>query len=110
MASLLNARKLAKSFGSDFLFDNLEMVIEDGERLGLIGPNGAGKSTLLKILAGLEEPESGEVVRRKGLKLAYVPQIEDFGPDITIEESVAESAREAGIPDVDAAVSGRLQI
>jgi ATP-binding cassette subfamily F protein uup len=79
MASvLLSVWDLAKRFGSRPLFQGLRFGLFEGERIGLIGPNGAGKSTLLRILAGEEEADAGSVVRRKGLRLAYVPQDEDF--------------------------------
>ena len=58
---------LTKSFGDRVLFDHVTWQIGDGDRVGLCGPNGAGKTTLLKILAGLEEPDSGAVVKPAGL-------------------------------------------
>ncbi|MCK4873922.1 MAG: ABC-F family ATP-binding cassette domain-containing protein [Phycisphaerales bacterium] len=80
MTTLLSARDLMKSYPSSTLFEGVEIHIREGDRMGLIGPNGAGKSTLLKILADLEEPDDGEVVRRRGLKLVYVEQDDRF-PD-----------------------------
>ncbi|MEE2681286.1 MAG: ABC-F family ATP-binding cassette domain-containing protein [Planctomycetota bacterium] len=78
MPTLLTARDLAKSYPSNRLFEGVGFHIEARERLGLIGPNGAGKSTLLKILAGLEQPDSGELVHRSGLVARYVPQDDIF--------------------------------
>ncbi len=72
MATLLNATNLSKSYASQTLFTGVAVNICDGDRIGMIGPNGAGKSTLLKILTGIEEPDEGQIVRRKQLKLAYI--------------------------------------
>jgi len=65
---------LTKSFGDRVLFDHVTWQIGDGERVGLCGPNGAGKTTLLKILGGLEESDSGAVVKPVGLSIGYLPQ------------------------------------
>ena len=72
--SLLQARGLAKSFGSRLILDGLDFDIEPGVRLGVIGPNGGGKSTLLRILAGDEVADAGEVTQRRGLTIAFLPQ------------------------------------
>jgi ATP-binding cassette subfamily F protein 3 len=65
---------LTKSFGDRTLLDHVTWQIGDGERVGLCGPNGAGKTTLLKILAGLEEADSGAVVKPANLTIGYLPQ------------------------------------
>ncbi|MBI4887741.1 MAG: ATP-binding cassette domain-containing protein [Acidobacteria bacterium] len=65
---------LTKSFGDRVLFDRVTWQIGDGDRVGLCGPNGAGKTTLLKMLAGLEEPDSGAIVRPAHLTIGYLPQ------------------------------------
>src|SRR3954463_7461567 len=80
MSLLLTCRSLAKSFGARPLFRDISISFDDEERTGLIGPNGSGKSTLLKILAGIEQSDDGEIVTRRGLKLAYLPQ-EDVFPE-----------------------------
>jgi ATP-binding cassette, subfamily F, member 3 len=72
--SLLQARGLAKSFGSRLILDGLDFDIEPGVRMGVIGPNGGGKSTLLRILAGEEVSDAGEVTQRRGLTVAFLPQ------------------------------------
>lgn len=98
MTTLLTARDLGKSFPSNELFDQVGFHIEDGERLGLIGPNGAGKSTLLKILAGLEPPDTGELVHRKGLTMRYVAQDDSF-PEGSTPLDVVMDALLGQIPD-----------
>jgi ATP-binding cassette, subfamily F, member 3 len=72
--ALLQAREIGKSFGSRQILSGLDFDVEAGARLGMIGPNGGGKSTLLHILAGLEEPDTGELTARRGLIVAHLPQ------------------------------------
>ena len=98
MSTLLSVRDLAKSFPSNVLFEGLSLHVGDGDRLGLIGPNGAGKSTLLKILADLEEPDEGEVNRRRGLRLVYIEQ-DDVFPDGATPMSVIREALKSEVND-----------
>ena len=72
--SLLQARGIAKSFGSRLILDGLDFDVEPGVRMGIIGPNGGGKSTLLRILTGEETADAGEITTRRGLVLAFLPQ------------------------------------
>src|SRR3954463_13859376 len=65
---------LSKSFGDRVLLDNVTWQIDDRERVGLSGPNGAGKTTLLKILAGMDDPDAGTIVKPSGLTIGYLPQ------------------------------------
>jgi len=65
---------LSKSFGDRTLIDHVTWQISDGDRVGLCGPNGAGKTTLLKMLGGLDEPDSGAIVRPADLTIGYLPQ------------------------------------
>jgi ATP-binding cassette, subfamily F, member 3 len=65
---------LSKSFGDRVLLDSVTWQIDDRERVGLSGPNGAGKTTLLKMLAGLDEPDAGQIVKPAGLTIGYLPQ------------------------------------
>lgn len=74
MAIQLSVQNLEKRYGASPLFEGLSFGLSDGERTGVIGPNGAGKSTLLKILSGLERPDSGERIARRGLRVQYLPQ------------------------------------
>jgi ATP-binding cassette subfamily F protein 3 len=65
---------LTKSFGDRVLLEDVSWQIDDRERVGLAGPNGAGKTTLLRMLAGLDEPDSGGIVKPFGLSIGYLPQ------------------------------------
>ena len=71
---MIQLSDVTKSFGDRVLFDHVTWQIGDGERVGLCGPNGAGKTTLLKILGGIEETDSGGVVKPAGLSIGYLPQ------------------------------------
>jgi ATPase subunit of ABC transporter with duplicated ATPase domains len=71
----LAARGLTKSFGGRLVLAGVDLDVPAGARLGVLGPNGGGKSTLLRILVGLEEPDGGEVIRRRGLVDAFLPQL-----------------------------------
>src|SRR6202171_4556793 len=95
MPLLLSCQSLSKSFGARPLFEDISLSISDGDRLGLIGPNGSGKSTLLRILAGGEDPDTGEVASRKRLRVSYVEQDSKFKSRATVR-LVVEDAMERG--------------
>ena len=85
MATLVSIQNLAKSFGPRMLFKDMAFSVNDGEHLGVIGPNGAGKTTMFKVLTGQEEPDTGQIVRSRGLRLGYLPQHDDWKEDETVE-------------------------
>jgi ATP-binding cassette subfamily F protein uup len=91
MALLLNCDGLSKHFGIRPIFTGLTFGIAEGERVGVIGPNGAGKSTLLNVLAGLEHADDGEVTSRRGLRIAYLPQVDEFRDGATVESVLDEA-------------------
>lgn len=86
--SLITVEHLSKSYTERLLFDDAALSIAEGEKVGLLGINGTGKSTLLKILAGLEEPDEGLVVRRRNLYTRYLPQMPEFKEGDTVLESI----------------------
>ena len=71
---MIQLSSLTKSFGDRVLLDNVTWQIAARERVGLCGPNGAGKTTLLRMMAGLEEPDSGAIVTPAALTVGYLPQ------------------------------------
>ena len=71
---MLKAVSLSCTYDGDLLFSDFDLVLGDGDRVGVVGPNGAGKTTLLRVLAGELEPASGVVTRGPGLRVAFVPQ------------------------------------
>jgi len=87
--------KLELAYGHWPLLDQAALVIDKGERIGLIGRNGAGKSSLLRIVAGLDQPDAGEVWRSPGLRIGHVAQEPAFEPGHTVFEAVAEGVGEA---------------
>lgn len=91
---LLNCALIGKGFGARPLFENLSFGLYEGDRVGLIGPNGSGKSTLLKVLAGIEEPDSGTLSLRRGTRFGYVPQDPVFPPGLSVEEVLTQALKD----------------
>ncbi|MEY8338670.1 ABC-F family ATP-binding cassette domain-containing protein [Lachnospiraceae bacterium 62-35] len=111
--SLVTIEHLTKSYTERLLFDNTDFSIGEGEKIGLIGINGTGKSTLLKVVAGLEEPDEGTVVRRRNLNIRFLPQNPQFIPGDTILQSILrENLGSTGTLDIshtDTLQAGRIQ-
>ena len=97
MNPYLDIQNLTKSFGELLLFENLNMSIGEGQRVGLIAKNGTGKSTLLSIINGNEGYDSGDIIFRKGLRVGYLMQSPNFNPD----ESVLDACFRTTIKDDD---------
>jgi ATP-binding cassette subfamily F protein 3 len=89
--TILTVEGASKRYGTQEIFRDLRFQLLERERVGLVGPNGAGKSTLLRIIAGLERPDSGRVIARRGLRIGYVPQ----EPDLPRGHTVLEAALDA---------------
>ena len=85
---LLTAENLHKNYGMKPLLSGVSLYLNAGERVGLIGVNGTGKSTLLKILAGVEEPDSGRVTRDPNVQISYLPQVPVMDDNLTVLEQV----------------------
>ena len=71
---LLQAQHVARHFGADVLFEDVNLDIQDHSRIALVGRNGAGKSTLIKMIIGEQEPSEGQIVKKKGLSIGYLAQ------------------------------------
>jgi ATP-binding cassette subfamily F protein 3 len=111
---VIQISSLTKSFGDRVLFDNVTWQISDGERVGLCGVNGSGKTTLLKIFAGLEEADSGAVVKPADLTVGYLPQdglvhsgrtlyeeaMLAFAPLLAVKTEMHELEERLGHPDI----------
>lgn len=91
MDLMLNCQGLCKSIGSRTLFDSVSFSLHSGERLGLIGANGTGKTTLIRILAGLDEPDTGQVNLSKNIKAGYLGQSDIFDDEDTVAEVLNKS-------------------
>lgn len=99
--SLITAEELMHRYGSDIVFEKVSVRVHKGDRIGLVGLNGSGKSTLLRILAGLQEPTAGRVVRARSARIGYLaqePQLESsatlFDEMLIVFERLREQERE----------------
>ena len=86
--NIINAENLTKSYTERKLLDKASFYLQEGEKVGVIGINGTGKSTLLKIIAGLEEPDEGQVTCANHIVVRYLPQNPVFDPEMTVLDSV----------------------
>ena len=115
--NILNAEKISKTYGEKVLFDKVVLGVNKGDKIGVIGVNGTGKSTFLKIIAGIEEPDAGEIVSGRGVTVSYLAQVPQFNPGDTIVGYVIKDKNNAseaeaktiltklGITDFDAAIN-----
>lgn len=90
--NIINIEHISKVFGEKQVFDDISCGIHQGDKIGIIGINGTGKTTLLKIIAGLEEPDQGQVIFQKGLRVTYLPQSPKFLEHATVLSYVADGA------------------
>ncbi len=98
MPPILNAQSISKRFGAKPLFKDIFFAVNEGDRIGFIGPNGAGKSTLLALLAGEQEPDTGEVAFRKRARVGYVRQISEYAPGVTVRDAIEAAMTRAAVP------------
>lgn len=115
--NILNAEKISKTYGEKVLFDKVVLGVNKDDKIGVIGVNGTGKSTFLKIIAGIEEPDAGEIVSGRGVTVSYLAQAPQFNPGDTIVSYVIKDKNNAseaeaktiltklGITDFDAAIN-----
>lgn len=82
--NVLNIEHISKIYGEKVIFDDVSCGIHEGDKIGIIGINGTGKTTLLRIIAGLEEPDDGQVVRQNGMKAGYLPQNQKFPEEASV--------------------------
>lgn len=82
--NILNIEHVSKIFGEKTIFDDVSFGIQEGDKIGIIGINGTGKTTLLRMIAGVEEPDEGQIVKQNGIRLAYLPQYPVFPKDATV--------------------------
>src|SRR6185503_2951718 len=93
--SLLSANELSLSFGHQLLLEGVTLAVSPGEKVGLVGRNGCGKTSLLKILAGDLTADAGEIFRRRGLRIGYLPQEFELDAAKTVLQNI-----EAGAADL----------
>jgi ABC transport system ATP-binding/permease protein len=98
LSVLVSAQEVSKSFGTRTLFENLSVVVEEGDRIGLIGPNGAGKSTLLRLFSGENSPDEGKLSFQRGCRISLLDQSPVLS-EMTVFDSVLEAAGAAEDPE-----------
>jgi ATP-binding cassette subfamily F protein uup len=84
----LSVENISKSYGERVLFEDISFGINKDQKVAFVAKNGSGKTSILNIIAGLDVPDSGQVVSRKGISIAYLAQKDDINPDLTIEETI----------------------
>lgn len=92
--NILNVEHISKVFGEKIIFDDASFGIQDGDKIGIVGINGTGKTTLLKMIAGIEEPDQGQVIRKNGLKVSYLPQNPQIPQDATVMSYALQETEE----------------
>ena len=93
---LLTCENLKKSYTEKTLITDVSMSIHDTDKIGFVGVNGTGKSTLLKMVAGVLEPEGGQIIRNRELKIGYLAQNPPYNENLTVMEQAMEYLRQAG--------------
>ncbi len=91
--NILTVDNITKAYGERKLFDSASFFLQEGEKAGIIGINGTGKSTLLKIIAGLEEPDEGNIIRAAHTVVSFLPQHPVFDPEDTVLEAVLKQEK-----------------
>jgi len=103
---LLQLSDISLTFGGDPVFDNLSLVIQPGDRVALVGRNGSGKSTLMKVMAGLVEPDRGDVVAGPGVSVGYMEQDPDMGGFATLGDFAMHGLDPSDLYKVERAGAG----
>ncbi len=89
--NLLSVEGISKSYGEKVIFNSISFGVNQGQKIALIAKNGCGKSSILNIIAGEDTPDKGQVVFRKGIKVAYLSQEPLLDPKLTVKESVLQA-------------------
>jgi len=92
--NLISVENVSKSYGERVLFENISFGINKDQKIAFVAKNGVGKTTLLNIIAGADVPDSGQIVIRKDLKIAYLSQKDELNENLTIEQTIFNSDNE----------------
>ena len=87
-APLLAAHDVVRTIGSRTILDGVSLTVDDSTRVALVGRNGSGKSTLLRVLAGIDEPDGGRVVRAHGIEVLHLPQLDEADDAVTVRATL----------------------
>jgi len=90
----LSVENISKSYGEKELFENISFGINKDQKIAFVAKNGTGKTTILNIIAGVDTPDTGQIVLRKDLRVAYLSQVDALDADLTVEESIFNSDNE----------------
>ena len=101
--NIINIEHISKIYGDKTIFQDASFGVHQGDKIGILGINGTGKSTLLKMIARVEEPDEGQIIRQNSLKIAYLPQHPDFPEHATVHSYAMD-----GNPDTDWLVQSNL--
>jgi ATP-binding cassette subfamily F protein uup len=101
MSYLFSCQGLAKAYGAQTLFTDINLVINPGDRVGLIGPNGSGKSTLLKIICNAEDEDSGTILRLKHCVISYLAQEDSFDNNLSLTDNLLVVLASAPIEEAE---------
>lgn len=82
--NIINIEHIHKVFGEKVIFEDASFGIHEGNKIGIVGINGTGKTSLLRMVAGIEEPDQGQIIRQNGLRIAYLPQNPEFPSQATV--------------------------
>ena len=89
--NLLSVEDISKSYGEKVLFKSISFGINKGQKIALIAKNGTGKTSILDIIVGKDKPDDGNVIFRKGIQTAYLPQEPNLDPKLTVEETILKA-------------------
>jgi len=92
--NLISVENIVKSYGDKILIQDISFGINKDQKIAFVAKNGAGKTTLLNIIAGVDVPDSGQIISRKGLKIAYLSQKDELDESLTIEQTIFNSDNE----------------
>ncbi len=84
----LSVENISKSYGERILFEDISFGINKDQKIAFVAKNGSGKTSILNIIAGLDVPDTGQIVSRKGISIAYLAQKDNIDPNLTIEETI----------------------
>jgi len=101
MSNIIVCKGVSKSFGSQQLFQDIDLIVHSGDKIGVIGPNGSGKSTLLKILCDLEDTDEGQVVKQKFVRLSYLAQDDLFDHQKSVFDNLLSALDDEDLEDTE---------
>ena len=91
---ICSVNKVGKMYGGNTIFENISLEMKENERVGLVGRNGSGKTTLFRLLAGKENPDTGQIHWKKGTKIGYLEQIPDYDNQMKVEKVLRSAFHE----------------